>query len=132
MYFIRIEKSGDLAGIALGPEGRFEDAIDAFKMFSISVFNYAGISVTKMLKPTARAVLDQIRVILIWAVFLIPWGNYLCRVQDYFHWTAPLGLVILICGVWLFNDVIIMPLIRKLTGQSVETSATDVEKEVEK
>ena len=105
MYFIRIAKTGDLAGIALGPEGRFEDAIDAFKMifdgkqiwllgwtignmFSISVFNYAGISVTKMLKPTARAVLDQIRVILIWAVFLIPWGEYLCRVQDYFHWTA--------------------------------------------
>merc|ERR1711973_659996 len=31
-YFITIPKSGILGGIALGPEGRFEDAIDAFTM----------------------------------------------------------------------------------------------------
>ena len=47
-----------------------------------------GITVTKELSATTRAVLDQIRVILIWAVFLIPWGPFLCAVQDYFHWTA--------------------------------------------
>jgi len=130
MYFITIPKDGVLGGIALGPEGRFEDAIDAFKMifdgeqswllgwtignmFSIAVFNYAGISVTKEMSATTRSILDQIRVILIWAVFLIPWGPYLCRVQDYFVWTAALGLVILILGVWVYNDIIIMPLVRK-------------------
>jgi len=130
MYFITIPKDGVLGGIALGPDGRFEDAIDAFKMifdggqiwllgwtignmFSISVFNYAGISVTKEMSATTRSILDQIRVILIWAVFLIPWGNYLCRVQDYFVWTAAVGLVILIIGVWIYNDIIIMPLVRK-------------------
>ena len=47
-----------------------------------------GITVAKELTATTRAVLDQVRVILIWAVFLIPWGTYLCRVQDYFHFTA--------------------------------------------
>merc|ERR1719244_1230388 len=107
-YFIKIPKSGILGGIALGPEGRFEDAIDAFtmifdggqswllgwtigNMFSISVFNYAGISVTKELSATTRAVLDQIRLVAVWLIF--------------------------ICGVWMYNDVIIMPLIRMLTGK---------------
>ena len=68
-------------------------------MFSISIFNYSGeltakhlclalvktkllqpwiskcsgITVTKHMSATTRTVLDQIRVILIWAVFLIPW-----------------------------------------------------------
>ena len=51
----------------------------------------SGISVTKEMSATTRSILDQIRVILIWAVFLIPWGNYLCRVQDYFVWTAVSG-----------------------------------------
>ena len=66
------------------------------------------------MSATTRTVLDQIRVILIWAVFLIPWvsaivnsvitgssilfvyfqnkvtdpSDFLCAVQDYFHWTA--------------------------------------------
>jgi len=130
MYFITIPKDGVLGGIALGPDGRFEDAIDAFKMifdggqswllgwtignmFSIAVFNYAGISVTKEMSATTRTILDQIRVILIWAVFLIPWGNFLCRVQDYFVWTAAVGLAILILGVWVYNDLFIMPMVRK-------------------
>ena len=52
----------------------------------------SGISVTKEMSATTRSILDQIRVILIWAVFLILWGNYLCRVQDYFVWTAVSGL----------------------------------------
>lgn len=129
VYFIKLPAS--LGGAALGPEGRFEDAIDAFvqifdgdngywllawtlgNMCSIAVFNFAGITVTKELSATTRAVLDQLRVILIWAIFLIPFGNYLCRMQDFFHFTAPIGLFILIVGVFIYNDVIIMPLVRK-------------------
>lgn len=142
-YFITIPKSGILGGIALGPEGRFEDAIDAFtmifdggqswllgwtigNMFSISVFNYAGITVTKELTATTRAVLDQIRTIVIWAVFLIPWGEFLCSVQDYFHWTAAVGLFIVICGVWMYNNVIIMPLVKMILGKN-KSSDTKLE-----
>jgi len=144
-YFITIPKSGILGGIALGPEGRFEDAIDAFTMIfdggqiwllgwtignmcSISVFNYAGISVTKELSATTRAVLDQIRLVAIWLIFMIPMGAFLCDVQGYFAWTGLVGLFIVICGVWMYNDVIIMPLIRKVTGtgkSSAEKSETD-------
>merc|ERR1711973_703207 len=144
-YFITIPKSGILGGIALGPEGRFGDAIDAFTMIfdggqiwllgwtignmcSISVFNYAGISVTKELSATTRAVLDQIRLVAIWLIFMIPMGAFLCDVQGYFAWTGLVGLFIVICGVWMYNDVIIMPLIRKVTGtgkSSAEKSETD-------
>jgi len=128
-YYIPIPET--LGGASLGPEGRLEDAIDAFvqifdgdnggwllawtigNMFSIAVFNYAGISVTKELTATTRAVLDQIRVILIWAIFLFPFGPYLCKLQGFFHFTAPIGLFILIVGVFVYNDIIVMPLIRK-------------------
>ena len=33
-----------------------------------------------------QTVLNQIRMVIVWAVFLLPWGSQLCRVQDYFHW----------------------------------------------
>jgi len=128
VYFIDMgEKFG------LGPNHRFEDMIDGLKMifdggpenggwllawtignmFSIAIFNFAGISVMKELSATTRAVLDQIRVVLIWMVFLLPLGPYLCRLQDHFVFVAPIGLVILICGVFIYNDIVIMPAVRK-------------------
>jgi len=141
VYFISIPES--LGGASLGPDGRFEDAIDGFvqifdgdngywlliwtigNMCSIAIFNFAGISVTKELNATTRAVLDQIRVILIWAIFLIPFGPYLCRLQGYFHFTAPIGLSILICGVFFYNNIIIMPAINKYILKKPEQKSTE-------
>merc|ERR1719334_2691406 len=138
-----------MGGAALGPQGRLEDAIDAFvqifngdnggwlicwtlgNMCSIAVFNFAGISVTKELSATTRNVLDQIRVVLIWCVFIIPLGPYLCILQDHFTWTAPIGLVILICGVFIYNDIIIMPAVRKYILKK-EESPMITEKDLEK
>ena len=75
-------------------------------MCSIAVFNWAGragarysqfsqdsplsagITVAKKVDATTRAVLDQLRTVIIWAVFIIPFGPALCRVQQYFHFTA--------------------------------------------
>ena len=31
-------------------------------------------------------VLDQVRIVIVWAVFLLPWGAFLARVQDTFDW----------------------------------------------
>lgn len=130
-YFIVIGKP-----FGLGPENRLEDAIDAFiqifdghnggwllawtfgNMCSIAVFNFAGITVMRELSATTRAVLDQIRIVSIWAIFLLPLGPFLCRLQDGFNFVAPIGLFILICGVFIYLDVIIMPTIRKFTGKS--------------
>jgi len=143
MYFIDM---GEQFGF--GPQFRFEDMLDGLKMIfdggpenggwllcwtlgnmcSIAVFNFAGISVTKELSATTRAVLDQIRIVVIWIVFIIPLGPFLCRLQDHFNFTAPIGLAILICGVFIYNDVIIMPLIRKFILKTPESKG-DTEEE---
>jgi len=115
-YFISV---GETFG--LGPEFRFEDAIDGFSqlgnsmpilgwtlgnMFSIAAFNFAGVTVTKELNGTTRAVLDNIRQIFIWAFSLIVgWQS--------FNWMTPVGFVVLIIGIWLYNDVILRPLFYK-------------------
>jgi len=126
LYFIKISNED----IATGPDGRFEDALDGFaqifggslwllmwtlgNMCSIACFNFAGVSVTKELSSVTRAVLDNLRIVFIWAFFLIPFGPYLCKVQGDFHYTAVIGLFVLICGIWIYNDIIILPTIRKL------------------
>lgn len=126
LYFIRVG-----APIGSGPDGRFEDAIDGFtqifggqpdvwlvmwtlgNMCSIACFNFAGVSVTAELSSTTRAVLDNLRIIFIWAFFLIPFGDMLCEVRDEFHYLHPIGLIVLLVGIWFYNDIIIMPMIRK-------------------
>ena len=47
-----------------------------------------GITVMKELSGTSRAVLDNIRIVVIWGIFLIPLGPYLCRLQDGFNYVA--------------------------------------------
>ena len=61
---------------------------------------FAAVSVTKELSATTKSVLDQVlyctvlyctvleqvRIVIVWAVFLLPWGGFLCRVQDTFNW----------------------------------------------
>ena len=42
--------------------------------------------VTKDLSATTQTVLNQLRMVIVWAIFLLPWGSRLCRVQDYFRW----------------------------------------------
>jgi len=139
-YFIVLGKP-----FGLGPEYRLEDAIDAFtqifdghnggwllawtfgNMCSIAVFNFAGITVMKELSATTRAVLDQLRIIFIWIIFLFPLGRFLCRLQDEFMYPAIIGFIVLVCGVFIYLDVIIMPTIRKFTGK--ETRAGDEAKE---
>jgi len=144
MYYIPIPKY--LGGASLGPYGRLEDAIDGFmqifdgadggwllcwtlgNMCSIAVFNFAGISVTKELSATTRAVLDQIRIILITIAFTVPLGLFLCGLQQPFHYTVVIGLIVLVLGVFIYNDVIIMPLIRRYILKS-EVEQEDVDRE---
>ena len=42
----------------------------------------------KELTASTRAVLDTIRIVLIWAIFLIPFGTSLCATQDNFVFVA--------------------------------------------
>jgi len=143
-YFIQ-----DIPYFGVGPHKSIEDMLDGLhqifagdnggwticwtlgNMCSIAVFNYAGITVMKELTATTRAVLDQIRVILIYIIFLLlPLsGAFLCKERDHFVFVAPIGLVILIIGVFIYNDILIMPAYRKWRG--IEEPAKDAETKAE-
>ncbi|KAK8377350.1 hypothetical protein O3P69_013763 [Scylla paramamosain] len=115
MYYI---PAGKLSG---NENGTLEDAIDAFvqignsallafsllmNIVSIAFFNFAGISVTKELSATTRMVLDSVRTFVIWVFTLIvQWET--------FQYLQPIGFIILMLGMMLYNDVIILPFLRQ-------------------
>lgn len=116
MYYIPVGNS-----IFKNPDGQLEDAVDGFyqifnswqvclgvlgTIFSIAFFNFAGISVTKQLSATTRMVLDSVRTLVIWVFSLaVRWQT--------FSWMQLLGFVVLITGMFLYNDVVIRPLLIK-------------------
>ncbi|RWS24302.1 transmembrane protein C2orf18-like protein [Leptotrombidium deliense] len=118
-YYIHVGKY--LSGIFNNPDGRLEDAIDAFYQIrncweimvgflgatlSIAFFNMSGISVTKELSALSRTVLDSLRTLIVWIFSLcIGW-----------HPFSPLhliGFVILVFGMFVYEDVIFRKLLIK-------------------
>uniref|UniRef100_A0A2P2HZN8 Solute carrier family 35 member F6-like n=1 Tax=Hirondellea gigas TaxID=1518452 RepID=A0A2P2HZN8_9CRUS len=103
------------------PRGMLEDPYDAFvqlgnngwlivavlgNIISISFFNFAGVSVTKELNATTRMVLDSVRTLVVWLFSLaVGWQN--------FQYLQPIGFVMLVLGMFLYNDAIIMPFFRQ-------------------
>ncbi|EGD73187.1 transmembrane protein C2orf18 [Salpingoeca rosetta] len=73
---------------------------------SIAVFNFSGISVTKEMSATTRMVLDSVRTLTIWAYGLgVGWETF-----------APLqivGFALLLLGTFVYNNLLIVPLMRK-------------------
>ena len=60
---------------------------------------------TKELSATTRMVLDSVRTLVIWAVsMLIGWQQ--------FYFLQLIGFCILLIGMMLYNDIVILPLIR--------------------
>jgi len=73
-------------------------------VFSIAFFNFAGITVTKELSATTRMVLDSVRTLVIWAFSLaVGWQS--------FQYLQPIGFVVLLVGMCLYNDLLIRPAI---------------------
>lgn len=73
---------------------------------SIAFFNFAGVSVTKELSATTRMVLDSVRTLVIWMVSLaVQWQK--------FQWLQLFGFTLLICGMCLYNNVIIVPTLQR-------------------
>ena len=132
LYFVTVD---GLFGY--GPDQRLEDAIDGFtQIFSGSswllvttlvlivicgLYNYSRCSLTKELNATTSAVLDNIKLVIVWAFFLLPLGPNLCRVQKEFHWTSLVGLVIVVIGIAVYNDIYFVTAVRKITGESGTT-----------
>ncbi|XP_068207612.1 solute carrier family 35 member F6-like isoform X2 [Palaemon carinicauda] len=72
---------------------------------SIAFFNFAGVSVTKELSATTRMVLDSIRTLVIWVFSIaVQWER--------FQYLQPIGFLILVIGMMLYNNVFIVPLLR--------------------
>jgi len=78
-------------------------------ILSIAFFNFAGVSITKELGAVNRKVLDSLRTLFIWAVSLIiGWQA--------FYWMQPVGFVVLVVGMFVYNDILFLPMIREHTN----------------
>lgn len=107
---------GDRAG------NKFENINDAFLQIgnswvialalcgmicSIAFFNYSGVSVTKELSATTRMVLDSVRTLTIWIYgMLVGWET--------FKYLQVIGFVLLLSGTFIYNDLIIAPVLRRI------------------
>lgn len=106
---------------------RFEDALDGLRQIgnddqilaavllnicSIAFFNFAGISVTKLVSAVTRMVLDSVRTLFIWLFSLaIGWQA--------FQWLQPIGFLVLIFGMVVYHLDDFMPVfvaLRKYSG----------------
>ncbi|KAJ3125017.1 hypothetical protein HK100_011027 [Physocladia obscura] len=70
--------------------------------FSISMFNWSGLSVTQNVSATSRSTIDTCRTVFIWAISMgLGWES--------FKWLQVTGFVVLIYGTFVFNDVVAVP-----------------------
>ena len=101
-------------------------------MFSIAFFNFSGMYVTQKVGATARTVLDSVRfkpsptvfyyaisrTIVIWLVFLIPSEMEVPGWHDGFSGWSLAGYIVSIIGVFLFNNIVILPTIQKYRNKN--------------
>jgi drug/metabolite transporter (DMT)-like permease len=65
-------------------------------VFSISLFNWFGLCITRNISSTSRATIDICRTLIIWCVSLsLQWET--------FKWLQIVGFCVMICGILIFN-----------------------------
>ncbi|CAD5233596.1 unnamed protein product [Bursaphelenchus xylophilus] len=116
MYFITVPKT-----FSHNPHQRLEDMFFALKqiseepwiavgllglIISIGFFNFASISTTKRMNATTRIILESSRTLIIWMASIPLFGDKFIPLQV-------LGFVLLVLGVFLYNDVLFGPKIRR-------------------
>lgn len=69
-------------------------------IFSISIFNFTGLSVTKEISATTRMVLDSLRTVLIWAFEM-------CMGWKGFQSLQLIGFIFLLFGTCLYNNMFV-------------------------
>lgn len=83
-------------------------------IFSISLFNWFGLLITKNVSSTSRSLVDITRTLFIWLVSLyLEWES--------FKWLQIVGFTILIYGIFVFNDLVS---IRIRIGRSISETQT--------
>lgn len=88
---------------------------------SIAVFNLVGISVTKHVSSTARAVVDTVRTVLVWVFFLVmPFVPE--STKESFSVLELIGFIVLVVGSLIYNEVVVLPFLgfNKYTKKALE------------
>jgi len=75
--------------------------------FSIAVFNFVGISITRYISSPARAVIDTVRTTVVWFFFLMPFINKCYR--ESFNVMQLIGFILLVAGTLIYNEVVVLP-----------------------
>jgi hypothetical protein len=122
-YYIRCDINNPVCYVNQAGEARLEDFVFAIKQFSqslplclisfgyitsIAVYNFAGISMTKFVSSSARAVMDNARTVIIWLFFLLApalpktWREVFIPLQL-------VGFVLLVFGTIVYNEIIVLP-----------------------
>jgi drug/metabolite transporter (DMT)-like permease len=80
---------------------------------SIALFNFTGVTVTKIASAASRAVTDTIRTVVIWCFFMLPIVS-ICN-REHFNFVQLTGFLFLIGGTLIYNEIIQLPLFGKKT-----------------
>jgi len=73
-------------------------------IFSIAIFNFSGVTVTKQASAVARSTVDVSRTIVIWAVELaLGWNS--------FNMIQLTGFVVLALGTLIYNHILVFPML---------------------
>lgn len=119
---------------ALCPYGVLEDTLRAFAdyhanyiliilsisiCFTIALFNYFGVAVTKNASAAQRATIDTSRTLFIWIFFLFV--SVHGKKED-FYWLQLFGFILLVFGTLVFNEIVILPVFgfNKYTNQALK------------
>lgn len=78
-----------------------------FYVVSIALYNIVGINLTKLVSSTARAVVDTVRTVFIWAFFLFV--TPVEGTKEDFHILQFIGFIFLVCGTLVYNEIVTLP-----------------------
>ena len=78
-----------------------------FYVVSIALYNIVGINLTKLVSSTARAVVDTVRTVFIWAFFLF--FTPVKGTKEEFHILQFIGFIFLVCGTLVYNEIVTIP-----------------------
>jgi drug/metabolite transporter (DMT)-like permease len=122
-YHIKCDVSNHLCYVNQNGEARLEDFVFAIKqlkaslplclvslgfILSIAVYNFAGLSISKYVSSSCRAVMDNARTVVIWLFFLL--NPYIPNSwREVFIPLQLVGFVFLVFGTIVYNRIIVLP-----------------------